>query len=176
MNIKLAKHVCILLLPLLACLRGYTQEREIRGKVTDQSSGLPLPGVTVSVKGGGKSIATDPDGSFILRIPSGKVVLTFSYVGYDPVEMKAGAGSVINLSLAASEKKMDEVVVIGYGTVKKRDLTGAISVVKAADIVRSPTSNPLEAYSGHGAGCGYYPVFGKGDGRCQYLHPGYPHF
>ena len=111
MNIKLAKHVCILLLPLLACLRGYTQEREIRGKVTDQSSGLSLPGVTVSVKGGGKSTATDPDGSFILRIPSGKVVLTFSYVGYDPVEMKAGASPVINLSLSASEKKMDEVVV-----------------------------------------------------------------
>src|SRR6185312_5020256 len=131
----------------LACAGAASaQGREVRGAVFDAGTGQPLSGVTVSVPGGTPGV-TDSTGSFVVRVGT-KATLTLSYIGYQPVEYKAGRQAFVRIGMEKADKSMDEVVVIGYGSVKKRDLTGAVSTVKAADIVRSPTSNALEAVEG----------------------------
>lgn len=136
-----------LVLPLFVCSAAFAQERVVKGTILDQSTGQPLSGVTVSLKGGGASVVTDNNGMFSIRVTGDRPVLQFSYIGYESMELRPGGGDV-RVTLKKQDKSMDEVVVIGYGTVKKRDLTGAVSSVKAADIVRSPTNNPLEAVQG----------------------------
>jgi TonB-linked SusC/RagA family outer membrane protein len=142
------------------------QERTITGAIVDQSTGQPLSGVTVMIKGDPKSaVVTDNTGTFSLRSANAKATLQFSYVGYEASEFRANAGtgaSPIRIALKKADKSLDEVVVVGYGgLVKKRDLTGAISVVKSADIVRSPTNDPLEAIQGMVPGADITKVSGK---------------
>jgi len=128
------------------------QQRTITGTVVDESTGQPVAGVTVAVKGNpAEATATDSQGVFHLHpAASGRIVLQFSSVGYESQDVRYGASAgPIRVALKKSDRSMDEVVVIGYGqTVKKRDLTGAISVVRAADIVRAPTNDPLSAIEG----------------------------
>jgi len=137
-----------LLFLLLVCPAVFAQERVINGSIVDQSTGQPLAGVTVSLKGGGGTAVTDNNGVFSIRVTTARPVLQFTYIGYESIDYRPGAAGSFTVGLKKADKSMDEVVVIGYGTVKKRDLTGAVSSVKAADIVRSPTSNPLEAIQG----------------------------
>ena len=141
-----------LLLPLLGCSVVMAQQRTITGTVVDESTGQPVAGVTVAVKGNpAEATATDSQGVFHLHpAASGRIVLQFSSVGYESQDVRYGASAgAIRVALKKSDRSMDEVVVIGYGqTVKKRDLTGAISVVRAADIVRAPTNDPLSAIEG----------------------------
>ena len=161
MNQKILRCIFILLLPLICGLTVSAQNKEIRGRIIDQDSSLPLAGVTVTVKGSNVKTFTDSAGAFSIRVPSARAILLFSYVGYQPGEIRAGDGTNINLGLKRTSIVFDEVVVIGYGTVKKRDLTGSVSVVKAADIVRSPTSNPLEAIQGMVPGMDITKTSGK---------------
>ena len=144
----LTRQLLWVLLPLLIGTAALAQDRVIKGTILDQSTGQPLSGVTVSLKGGGGTAVTDNNGVFSIRVTAAKPVLQFTYIGYESTDYRPGAAASFNLGLKKADKSMDEVVVIGYGTVKKRDLTGAVSSVKAADIVRSPTSNPLEAIQG----------------------------
>lgn len=157
----------MLLLPLLVCTAAKAQQGEISGTVVDESTGKPIPGVTVAVKGHpGASTATDSFGVFHLHPPANiRIVLQFSSIGYEPQDLRAGANAGrIRIGLKQTDKSMDEVVVIGYGqTVRKRDLTGAISVVKAADIVRSPTNDPIQAIEGMVPGADITTTSGKED-------------
>src|SRR5688572_647809 len=118
----------------------------ITGKVTDQQTGQPLPGVNITVKGSTTTVTTGEDGSFSITARSTDVLL-FTYVGYGDVEMKAGNGN-LTVSLSTDAKNLDEVVMIGYGTVKRRDLTGSVYSIKNQDIVRTPTFNAVEALQG----------------------------
>ena len=164
---QIKRLIWTLLLPLLA-LTTQAQERTITGAIVDQSTGQPLSGVTVMIKGDPKSaVVTDNTGTFTLRTAVAKATLQFTYVGYESLEFRssvnaAAASSPIRIGLKKTDKSLDEVVVVGYGgLVKKRDLTGAISVVKAADIVRSPTNDPLEAIQGMVPGADITKVSGK---------------
>ena len=157
-----------LLLPLLACSMAMAQQSAITGTVVDEGTGQPISGVTVAIKGYPASAAvTDSFGVFHLRPPAslaaGHMVLQFTYVGYESTELRPGANpGSIRVGMKKGDKSMDEVVVIGYGqTVKKRDLTGAISVVKAADIVRSPTNDPIAAIEGMVPGADITSTSGK---------------
>ena len=125
---------------------AFAQDRAISGTVYDMGTGQPLAGVTVSYKT--QTSLTDSMGSFHLNGLLPNATLRLTYVGYETTEYKLGGETAIRISMKKSDKSMDEVVVIGYGTVKKRDLTGSIYTVKAEDITRSPTSNPLEAVEG----------------------------
>ncbi|TDW96942.1 SusC/RagA family TonB-linked outer membrane protein [Dinghuibacter silviterrae] len=119
------------------------------GKVTDKTTGLPLAGATVTIKGTPVATTTDVDGSFLIKIPPGHTTVIVTFAGYEPQELEVHNGRLkAKIALIPSEKSLDDVVVIGYGTVKKRDLTGSVSTVKASDIVRSPTGNALEAIQG----------------------------
>lgn len=154
MKVKLPNRLFyfLLFISMLFCIsltqKASAQQKEIRGRVSD-AGGQPLAGVTVNIKGSNVTAITDSDGVFHLPLSAEtKPVLVVTRVGYAASEQKVTGARVLNITLTKVEKSMDEVVVIGYGTVKKRDLTGSISTVKSDDIVRSPTSNALEAVEG----------------------------
>lgn len=141
------RNLCFILIVLVA-QNAYAQNKVIAGKVTD-SKQEPLIGVNVMVKGN-KAIGTitNIDGSYQLSVPSDKTVLVFSYIGYTPQEANVGQNSMINIILKEDTQALDEVVVIGYGTVKRRDLTGAIASVKGEEIAANPVSNVAQALQG----------------------------
>lgn len=122
----------------------------VKGHVQDEN-GDPLIGVSVTVKGSdGIGVVTDYDGNFALKTPA-DASLYISYVGYDPVTVKPVNGRV-DVVLKSNSVELDEVVAIGYGTMRKRDLTGAISSVKSDEIKLAPTGNVMEAIQGKVAG------------------------
>ncbi|GAK35906.1 TonB-dependent receptor [Bacteroides graminisolvens DSM 19988 = JCM 15093] len=102
-------------------------------------------GVNVLIKGTTNGTITDIDGNYKLTSVSEKSVLVVSYIGYLTQEIVIGNQSVINVTLLEDTKKLDEVVVIGYGVVKKRDLTGSVSSVKADEIAKVSSSNAIQA-------------------------------
>jgi len=120
----------------------------VKGNIVDET-GEPMIGVSVKVKGGAATI-TDLDGNFAITAAPGDV-LEITYIGYKPLTVKANATSV-NLKMTPETSDLDEVVVIGYGTQKKRDLTGAIASVKSEDITLTPSTNPMQALQGRVSG------------------------
>ena len=122
----------------------------IKGTVRDEKN-QPLPGATVKIKGTTTSVAADINGAFTINASKGDV-LVVSFIGYQQQEVKVGDASTISIKLQPTDKTLDEVVVMGFGTMKKRDLTGAVSVVKAEDIVARPGPDPIESLQGRVAG------------------------
>ncbi|HLW20796.1 MAG TPA: carboxypeptidase-like regulatory domain-containing protein, partial [Cyclobacteriaceae bacterium] len=117
------------------------QTVQVTGQVTDES-GEPIPGATVLVKGTTTGMATDMDGQYSLSAPS-DAVLVFSFIGFQAQEIAIGNRSVIDVTLVSDFGSLEEVVVIGYGTVRKRDLTGAVSSVNA-DKYLNETPNSVQ--------------------------------
>ncbi|MDN3657929.1 TonB-dependent receptor [Ferruginibacter paludis] len=113
------------------------QQRTVTGVVTGDKEGKALAGVTVVVKGAATATSTNTDGAYSIKVPNGNASLVFSSVGYVNSEMAVKNQSSIDITLVAVNKPLDEVVIIGYGTQKKKDLTGAVSSVKAKDLVIS---------------------------------------
>ena len=130
----------------------YAQTRTISGRVTDRGSGGGLPGVTVLVKGTTNGVSTNADGSFSLNVPTTGGTLVFSSVGYTGIEQPIGAESTFNVSLAADDKALSEVVVVGYGTQARRDLTGSVSSISAAQIANKPVQSFDQALQGQAPG------------------------
>jgi len=145
------RKLCFALALILAqCV--YAQNKTITGTVTD-SKQEPLIGVNVTLKGNSSvGTITDIDGNYTLSVPSDKAVLIYSYIGYTSQEVTVGQQSTINIILKEDAQALDEVVVVGYGVVKKRDLVGSIASVKSQDITAVPTSNVLESMQGKIAG------------------------
>ncbi|MGI4740313.1 MAG: TonB-dependent receptor [Janthinobacterium lividum] len=123
----------------------------IRGKVVDAKGG-GLPGVTVLVKGTTAGTSTGADGSFTIEAPENSV-LVFSFVGYTRQELPVtGASTNLTVTLAESAQSLNDVVVIGYGTARKSDLTGAVASVSSAQLTQVATSDPVQAIQGRVAG------------------------
>lgn len=149
--VKLTR-LAISVLVLLLCFQvSFGQKREITGKVTDARNGEPLIGATVLVKGTTIGTVTDIQGNFTINAGSDDI-LVFSYISYESIEVPVGDRTVINLSLNESATELEDVVVIGYGTVKKEDLTGAVAVVTADELNRTPAANFQQAMQGKAAG------------------------
>ena len=129
-----------------ADLQEVRQSKKITGTVVD-GAGEPLIGVSVQLKDSKVGAITDFDGKFSIDAPA-NATLVVSYVGFKTQEVNVGNQSVLVIRMEDDNQLLDEVVVIGYGTMKKRDLTGSITSVKADDIVRSPASNAMEALQG----------------------------
>lgn len=123
----------------------------VKGSVTDNEGGT-LPGVNIMIKGTSIGTVTDFDGNYQLSINSEDDILVFSYVGHIPQEEKVGNRTQINIVLAADVTGLDEVVVVGYGTVKKSDVTGALSSVSSDEIKEMPVYNVNQALQGRAAG------------------------
>ncbi|MEP3228232.1 MAG: TonB-dependent receptor [Flavobacteriaceae bacterium] len=122
----------------------------VSGTVGDEQ-GTPLPGASIILKGTTNGVQTDFDGNYSLDVPSSGI-LVFSYIGFIPREISIGGQSVINVNLQEDTQLLDEVVVIGYGTQKKADLTGSIATVKSEDIVRTPSGAAMQSLQGKVAG------------------------
>jgi TonB-linked SusC/RagA family outer membrane protein len=144
--------LCLLsFLALFISSQTFSQSRSISGKVTDAKDGAPLPGVSVQVKGVSVGSTTDMNGSFTLNVTPG-ATLVFTHTGYDGFQLKVGNEETLNVQLQLSKGSMSEVVVIGYGTVKKKDLTGSVGSVKASQLQERPAASVNEALSGRIAG------------------------
>lgn len=133
----------------LMSMAGYAQTRQITGTVT--SADGPVPGATVSVKGTTNGVITDVKGGFKLTV-SGTPTLVVSIIGYTSKEVLVGAESVYSIVLASSVSNLNEVVVVGYGTTRRKDLTGSVSSVSAKQIEQVPVTSVDQALQGRASG------------------------
>lgn len=146
--LRLLLAVVIILLvnsPLLAQVR-------VTGVISDETQ-KPLRGVSVVVKGTNNGTTTDENGGFVLSVPGAGSVLVISHVGYGTIEQRIGTNTTLNLSLSPSgQSALNEVVVIGYGTAAKRDLTGSITKIAGREVADKPNANPVASLQGKVAG------------------------
>ncbi|MFB9295229.1 TonB-dependent receptor [Persicitalea jodogahamensis] len=119
----------------------------VSGKVTDEN-GSELPGVNVLVKGTQRGTSTDSNGEYTLSVPDPSAVLVFSFVGYETMEMAVGNNTRLNVSLKVNTKALSEVVVVGYGTQSKKDVTGSIASLNTQAIKDMPVTNIAEGMAG----------------------------
>ncbi len=153
MNDKLTfKCLVAFILILIISSPLFAQQRTVTGKVIHQQTNEPMQGVTVNVKGTDRSTVTGADGSFSVSVPNNQAVLVFSYVGFASQEMGLARSGPYTVTMTPGANKLDEVVVIGYGTTKRRDLTGAVVSVKPEEITARPGPNPMESLQGRVAG------------------------
>lgn len=136
---------------MIACLcsaLAWSQTRQVTGRVTSDGS-VPLSGVSVTVKGTNTTVATNLEGQYSIRVPDGEnVTLTFTSVGYVPHEAAVGKRAVVDVTLAVSKSSLDDVVVIGYQAVRRRDVSGTVASIQAKDLEKIPVSSAAEALTG----------------------------
>ena len=137
----------ILLFLLLAGSVALAQKRVVTGKVTDAKDGAPLPGVTVLPKNNPTGVVTGQDGSFRISVDEGTTTLVFSYIGYGRREMAITAGP-LQVGLTATNASLNEIIVIGYGTARKKDLTGSVATVGEKDFQRGSITTPEQMIAG----------------------------
>jgi len=127
----------------LGNLVAFAQNITIQGVITAEDDGLPLPGANVVVKDMAIGASANFDGEYTLEVPSGDVTLVFSYQGFSSQEVSVGGQRTINVALKTDVNELDEVVIIGYGSTTKKDLTGSIATIKSEDLesVRSTTAD-----------------------------------
>ena len=149
MELKLKfKWICSLLLA-LSMQFVFAQEKTVSGVVSESSG--PIPGVNVVIKGTNKSVQTDLDGKYALKAKTGDV-LVFSFIGMNNSTVTVGASNTINVRMVSSSQSLEEVVVIGYGVQKKKDLTSSISKINASDIKGLVTPSFESQLAGRAAG------------------------
>ncbi len=138
----------LLLLFITTASTTYAQSTSVKGKVTNEKSEA-VPNISILVKGTSKGTTTDENGNFLLTVPNSNSVLVFSSIGFETQEITVGTQSTINVILKAGEaSKLNEVVVVGYGTQKKVTVTGAVVQVKGAELEKSPAVNLSNSLAG----------------------------
>src|ERR1700744_750685 len=152
MNFKnLLKVSCFMFLLCLFALPVLAQNVVVTGKVTDSKDGSPIPGVSIVAKGSTAGTVTDVNGTFKLSVPSSVTEISVSFVGYNKKDVTL-TGAPLNITLDAASTALNEVLVVGYGTVRKKDATGAVVKVSSTDFVQGVTTNPLQQLQGKASG------------------------
>nr|AIA99604.1 hypothetical protein [uncultured bacterium contig00110(2014)] len=141
----------ILPLFLFSSLAVFGQTSEVKGTVTDAATGEPLIGVSVAEKGTTNGTLTDLDGRYAINIKEGATIV-FTYVGYDPMELKTSPGVTLDVALKLSQQMLDEIIVVGYGVQKKSVVTASISSVKSSDIEKLTPSRIENVLKGQVSG------------------------
>ncbi|WP_418669705.1 TonB-dependent receptor plug domain-containing protein, partial [Alistipes finegoldii] len=142
----------MLLIPLLVCGTGlFAQNTAVQGIVTGSPDGNPIPGASVVVKGSVRGTTTDASGAFNIAAEAGDV-LVVSFLGYKSQEVPVGGRTAIDVSLEEDAELVEEVIVIGYGTMKKSDLTGSVASVKASDVTQVSAGSIDKLLQGRVAG------------------------
>lgn len=144
------KRVSVFIFLTFAATCAFAQQRTIKGTVSDSQG--PLIGVSVMQKGSTTGTATDLDGKYTLRVDTDNPVLVFSYVGFKTEEIKVGTSDVLDVTMVSDATLLDDVVVIGYGTVQKSHLTGSISKIGGESLIDYPVSDLTTALQGKVAG------------------------
>jgi TonB-linked SusC/RagA family outer membrane protein len=147
----LPRGACIALLLLISCFSYSQNNFRVSGKVNDET-GKPVEGATVQVKNSTTATATAADGSFSLMAPSGNSTLVITSVGFAETEVAIGNKSEVNVTVASLTSSLQDLVVIGYATVRKKDVTGAVAGINQKDIRSRPVDNALQAMQGKVAG------------------------
>jgi iron complex outermembrane receptor protein len=160
LNRLLAKSSLFLCGFLLATLVGYSQTRQISGKVTDSKDGSPIANASVTVKGTKTGTTTDASGSFKLNVTGSSATLVISSVGFNRIEVSVGDQTQLDVSMVGSAAALTEVVVVGYGTQRKKDLTGAVATVSSKDFVKGALQTPEQLIAGKVAGVQITPNSG----------------
>jgi len=151
-NGKRISFVIMLLMGLLTSnLISAQNGKTVSGIVKDET-GLPLPGVNILEKGTKNSASSDFDGKFSIKVTNDNSVLSFSFVGFESKSVGVGGKNKLEVSLQSSTNKLNEIVVVGYGTAKKSDLTGAVAAISGSDLKKVPTASVAEALTGRVAG------------------------
>ena len=135
------------LAPMDSNLIGVELQTQISGSITD-ADGVPLPGANIVEKGTSNGVTADFDGNFTIEVANENATLVVSYIGYATKEIALNGQTTIAVSLEESAAGLDEVVLIGYGTQKKSDLTGAVGSVSSEELQERPTSNLTQSLSG----------------------------
>ncbi|WP_296149043.1 TonB-dependent receptor [uncultured Flavobacterium sp.] len=139
---------------LVVAQKTYAQNKtfQISGTVIGADDKLPLPGVSIVEKGASEGTSTDLDGAFKFNVSSGNATIVVSFMGYKTQEVKLNGKTSFNISLEEQKQTLEEVVVVGYGTVKKSDLTGSVATLSGAELKKQPISSVAEALTGRIAG------------------------
>ncbi|HUR10872.1 MAG TPA: TonB-dependent receptor [Flavitalea sp.] len=147
------RKVIVSILPLLfITVFAVAQSKVISGAVTDAKDNSPLAGVSVTIKGGVGGVQTDASGKFSITVPETARTLVFSFVGFEGKEVAIRNQSAIDVSLTSDEKRLQEVVVVGYGTQRRRDVTANISVIGGDRVKNAPVQSFDQALGGKAAG------------------------
>jgi len=155
------RRVSLLIFLILATLNLSAQEKLVTGKVIDAGLNDALIGVSVSIKGQTIGTITDVNGKYSIKVPNENTVLVFRYLGYRAQEVAVEGKTQIDVNLVLDNKALNEVVVIGYGEVQRRDVTGAVGSVKMDDLQKAPVGTALEALAGRVAGVQVQSESGK---------------
>ncbi|MFD2918313.1 SusC/RagA family TonB-linked outer membrane protein [Terrimonas rubra] len=147
-QLRLLKVASLLLFLFVSFTAVAQNGRMITGKVVDEATALPLEGVSVKVKNFTAGTLTNDKGEFTLEVPSSESVITFSYVGFRIYEIKAGTASTLDVKLVSTADKMDDVIVIGYGTQRAKDVTGSMATADLKKIQDLPVASLAEALRG----------------------------
>ncbi len=147
----LVTFILTIILVAICTLQTFAQDVTVTGKVTDPADNTPLPGVNITVKGSNTGTVTDGNGQYSISVP-GNSTLVYSFIGYTSQEVGVNNRSTINIALAGDVQALSEVVVIGYGEQKKKDVTGSIAQVSSKDFNAGINPNPLQAIQGKVAG------------------------
>lgn len=150
-KLKIFRTIVLCTFALMASTLANAQTRTITGTVTDMS-GEKVIGATISIPGTSNGTLSDINGKYSIDVPKDVKTLQFSFIGNETITETIGSRSVIDVVMSQSAQELDMLVVVGYGTVKKRDLTGAVSSLKPTEILKSATSNPLQSMQGKVAG------------------------
>lgn len=130
----------------------HSREINLKGTIASADTKEPLPGVSIVLKGTSQGTTADAGGNFEITAPSAESILVFSFVGYESQEIIVGNRSSLQVLLKSDVKALSEVIVVGYGTQKRSDLTGSVSSVKAEDVKNLPVRSVTEALQGRAAG------------------------
>ncbi|MBQ4499325.1 MAG: TonB-dependent receptor [Alistipes sp.] len=149
---KVLLAVLLVAVSLISWEGASAQSREIRGKVTSKNTGDAIIGASVTVEGTTIGVSTGADGSYLIDVPASTTALTYSFLGYESEVVEIGSRTTIDVALAESSTEMDEVVVVGYGVQKKKLTTGANLNIKADDIMKRSTADPIRALQGQTPG------------------------
>lgn len=151
-NLRILVWLIFTLMATLEVGNAYAQERKVTGKVISSTDKLGLPGVNVQVSGTTQGTVTDADGNYSIQVPGNSAVLVYSYIGFVKQEITVGSKSVIDVTLSDDIKSLSEVVVTGYGSQSKRDITGAVTSLDAKQLLTTPSTNIGQALQGKVAG------------------------
>ncbi|MCF8214902.1 MAG: TonB-dependent receptor plug domain-containing protein, partial [Chitinophagaceae bacterium] len=152
-NIKhlLSRFMLMALFLFSVSLAAFAQNKTITGKIMDSNDGSPLVGATVTAKGTGKAVVTDATGRYSIELPTSVTQLTISYTGFTTMEVSV-TGNNVDVRLVSTSASLSDVVVIGYGTTRKKDLTGSVATIGTKDFVKGALTSPEQLITGKVAG------------------------
>ena len=144
-------------------INAFSQPILVKGKITDLKTGETLPGVNVVLKGSMKGTISQPDGNYQIEVPGANSVLVYSFIGYQSQEVAVGGKNEINILLVTETTQLDEVVAVGYGTARRKDLTGSVATLSGDELKKMPITNAAEAIKGRLPGVNVITTDGSPD-------------